>query len=596
MIKISKIIFAGLFASLGLNLSAQNYFVSTEPSGKVAVLEEFTGINCTYCPDGHKRSDQLKKMYKDKYIAINIHQGNFAGTLSNGGTYKTPFGDSIAFQTGLGGYPSGSLNRTVFVSSETAMDRNAWATYVPQVIAETACVNLAAESYLNWETRELICIVQGYYTSDSKERTNYLNVAILQDDILGPQTGSNAYPDMVVNGEYRHNHMLRHLLTGQWGTPIANTKSGNYFSDTIRYILPQEYGKIPLKMGDIGIVAFVTETRQVILNACESSIDIKGVASNPRLISAKQAEVQNCDGLVAVEAEIKNVGEARINTVSFEYTYNNETYQYTSEAPYILPRKTAIVQLSTFPLVESVNDVSLKITAVNGEPLPTTVPADSIVGKAQILKKVGRSEKTESLKLELNLDQYASEVSWRIMNSKGEEVISKEYTDDLGSDGTKLYTEIVPINYWDCYLFEIFDAGKDGINSDFGKGYYKIYDDKNNILAQSDGKYGEKDYQILSIGTLANEGIHSGTENKLHIYPNPTQGQGKCIFSLEKSSSVQLSLYDLSGRKIRTISNAVYTAGTHQIDFDFGSLAPALYIIHLQSSEGMQTQKVNITK
>ena len=34
--------------------------VSTSAENKNAVLEEFTGIYCVYCPDGHKRANEIQ--------------------------------------------------------------------------------------------------------------------------------------------------------------------------------------------------------------------------------------------------------------------------------------------------------------------------------------------------------------------------------------------------------------------------------------------------------------------------------------------------------------------------------------------------------
>ena len=53
-------------------------------------------------PDGSNRSP---------VVLINIHQGSFAG---NNPDYKTDWGNALAGQTGLTGYPSGTINRRVF--------------------------------------------------------------------------------------------------------------------------------------------------------------------------------------------------------------------------------------------------------------------------------------------------------------------------------------------------------------------------------------------------------------------------------------------------------------------------------------------------
>ena len=86
-------------------------FVSTTPSNKNVILEEYTGTNCVFCPDGHKIAQQLVTGNPDRFFAINIHQGSFAGTNPN---YTTQWGNALAGQTNLTGYPSGTINRHIF--------------------------------------------------------------------------------------------------------------------------------------------------------------------------------------------------------------------------------------------------------------------------------------------------------------------------------------------------------------------------------------------------------------------------------------------------------------------------------------------------
>jgi hypothetical protein len=39
--------------------------VSTSPENKKIILEEYTGIHCTYCPDGHEIAQSLKDANPD---------------------------------------------------------------------------------------------------------------------------------------------------------------------------------------------------------------------------------------------------------------------------------------------------------------------------------------------------------------------------------------------------------------------------------------------------------------------------------------------------------------------------------------------------
>ena len=75
-------------------------FVSTSPENKNVILEEFTGISCQFCPDGHKIAQDLKNLYPNDVFLINIHTGGYASPQGSGTDFNTPFGTSLANQAG----------------------------------------------------------------------------------------------------------------------------------------------------------------------------------------------------------------------------------------------------------------------------------------------------------------------------------------------------------------------------------------------------------------------------------------------------------------------------------------------------------------
>ena len=54
-----KFILSILLSALCL-ISTGQTIVSTTPENKNAILEEFTGIYCVFCPDGHLIANNLK--------------------------------------------------------------------------------------------------------------------------------------------------------------------------------------------------------------------------------------------------------------------------------------------------------------------------------------------------------------------------------------------------------------------------------------------------------------------------------------------------------------------------------------------------------
>ena len=71
------------------SLKAQQY-VSTQPSNRNVILEEFTGRTCTWCPSGHVIANGIKAAHPDQFWSINIHSNGYfsATTYPNLNTEK----------------------------------------------------------------------------------------------------------------------------------------------------------------------------------------------------------------------------------------------------------------------------------------------------------------------------------------------------------------------------------------------------------------------------------------------------------------------------------------------------------------------------
>ncbi len=257
------------------SFSQAQTIVTTTPQFRNVVLEEFTGIHCTYCPDGHKRAKQLAASYPGRVVLLNVHQGGYAVPSGSEPDFRTPWGDALAGQSNLTGYPCGTINRHVFPGHEqtaggTAMGRSQWAAVAPQILNDVSPVNVGASVSYNSMTNELTVTVEAYYTANAANATNFINVALKQDSIWGPQTGAATYnPDDWINGQYNHLHMFRDFLTGQWGDTITNTSAGSLFSKTYTITVPADFYGIPFDINNCEVVVYVTETTQEVLTGIQ---------------------------------------------------------------------------------------------------------------------------------------------------------------------------------------------------------------------------------------------------------------------------------------------------------------------------------------
>lgn len=75
-------------------------------------------------------------------------------------------------------------------------------------------------------------------------------------------------------------------------------------------------------------------------------------------------------------------------------------------------------------------------------------------------------------------------------------------------------------------------------------------------------------------------------------YPNPFNSRTKIGFDLPESSEVRLDVYNVLGRRVRTLVSSRMDAGSHQVNFDAGSLASGVYIVRLQTADQVLTRKM----
>lgn|SRR5690554_191140 len=303
--------------------------VSQSPDNKNVVLEEFTGIYCTFCPDGHKRAQAIKTANPDDVVLINIHTGGYADPNGSDPDFRTPFGSALANQSGLQGYPSGTVNRHVFSGGSTALGRGDWAGSSTIILGQASYANVALEASLDLDTRELTVDVEVYYTGDGSA-TNKLNVALLQNGIEGPQTGMSANPSQVLpNGNYEHNHMLRHLLTGQWGDEITTTTSGTLIQRQYTYTIPANLNGIAYELGNLEIVAFLAEGNQEIITGAEGPISYIVPPGSTIVDLGAETSMQTpsnyCDNTVTPQVTITNVDTATVSSYIASYTLNGGT-------------------------------------------------------------------------------------------------------------------------------------------------------------------------------------------------------------------------------------------------------------------------------
>ena len=577
-----KLIFTLILGLFVYGINAQT-IVSTTPENKKVVLEEFTGIHCGYCPDGHRLANLYAAAHPGEVFLINIHQGSYAVPAGSEPDYRTTWGNAIAGQSGLTGYPAGTVNRHLFPGMSqgtgTAMSRGNFDNAGDIILAEPSYLNMACEATADFSVVPAIITVhvEAYYTG-AAPASNKLNVAIVQDSVLGPQSGMSANPDYVVGDQYLHMHMLRELLTGQWGEEITETAVGSFIDRTYTWEIPGDINGVAIDPVQLRVITFMSETTQEIIsgNECDIVIIPPTTVDDCELTAITNVPEIDCDwGEVSPTISILNRAGNAITSVEISYNVNGGTaltHSWTGDLSFF---NTTDIELPLISfMLEEENELIITIVSVNGN--PDTHPGDN--SKTVI---IGNATNVGTLALQLKTDNYGTETTWKIKNSSGDVL----YSGGPYTDASILVVDMEEfiLTESDCYSFEIYDSYGDGIDAGYGVGYYKLYSD--GVLFAEGGEFGSQEITPFSYGTVSVE--DNSVVSEMRAYPNPTTG----MVTIEHANGSKIEVYSVTGQLVTSIENAS--------DFqtiDLSDVENGTYLLRVKNQSTATTQVIIIQK
>ncbi|MBR4646088.1 MAG: Omp28-related outer membrane protein [Bacteroidales bacterium] len=539
--------------------------VSTTPSNRNVLLEEYTGVQCTWCPDGHRMANELKATNPDRICLINIHQGSFAAN-----TYTTQFGNALANQTNLDGYPSGTINRHVFSGNKTALNRGEWANCANQILNMSSPVNIAAEGTLDMSTRTVNIRVQLYYTGSQTVTSNSLNVAILQDNVLGSQVGMSMNPAQVVGNQYNHMHMLRHLITGQWGETIETIAQGTLVEKNYEYVIPAELGSpnaIEAVLSDLNFVAFVCEGHQEVLTSIEVPIE----RINLPAIAGRVANVYETPSLTCTEQanayfQFMNQGAETVTSLAYTYSIGGNTQTATWNGS-VSSFDITNVDIPTFNINVNVNNtLTVQVTQINGTDVD--IAPRTLTIKKNVYGGAG------TMTFILKTDNYGSETTFKFFGPDGNEVLSGGPFTNTSAEHTFTFAPTT----LGCYRLEVYDSYGDGINNGYGSGWFKLMAEDGTQIFRDNGKFGSQVTYMIDVTGVGVEDFTLETT----VYPNPATD----VININTTNNVQrVEIFNMQGQLVKVETGDVTRVSVKD-------LANGLYTLKLTTDNGTSMHKI----
>lgn len=598
------IVAAGAVSSLFAQLP-----VSTSPQNKKAVIEEYTGIHCGYCPDGHKIANNIYTADPNNVIQVNIHAGGFASPSAGEPDFRTADGTSMNSTFGISAYPMGQINRTAY-SGTVNLSRGSWNAAATTIKSQSAYCNVALQGTVDAVTRVLTVQAQVYYTANSPVPTNYLTIMLLENNVPGPQSDYGNYNPTNWNsdGTYKHNHFLRKTLTPTFGTPIATTTSGTTFSTTATYTVPVLFGAgsntNTCMLGRLELVAFVNQANtgngQQIINGARGPLTISNIP-NARDIAPQglAADAELCNGpLNNIKFSFTNNGSATVTAAVFSYNVNGGTpmtYTYTgSVAPLSLSAPISLPGIAV-PSPLSSNTLNVNVVSVNGASDQNT--ANDAAMKTVALSTVVANN--INMQMDFLQDRWGSEIGWGVYDEAtmiavpGATIAAGTYA-NLSAAGTSLHTHTFTISSNKCYKLIVTDSYGDGVCCTDGNGNFDLKSGGTSMI-YNNGQYGKGINKWYKSAISAGIGTANINIENVSVYPNPAVNAANINIELAQNENVAVTIVNNLGQVVYTEAMSL-DAGSHTIKLNTENWAAGLYNINMSTSKGSATQKLTISK
>lgn len=567
-----------LSALVSGGLKAQE-FVSTEIQKRNVIIEEYTGKHCSWCPEGQMTANAIARNNPGKVFLLNIHGGPFSPPTDP--NLNTDDGTTMVEDYGVTAFPAGFVNRT----STYEIAREQWSSYTLQQLQQTAECNIDGQVIINPTTREAAITVEIYYTADSKESFNYLTIAMLQDSIMGDQDGGSANPEQYVNGQYRHMHILRDMITSTWGDVISPTTSGTLITKTYNYTIPEVIGDpngVETVIENLSFLAYVSEGDDGIqtcpvLNVNELITIIDNDKDvNPMISKAYQKSLTSCAEQNILCTNIINAGKQEITSLLIKVSTESNAEEFLWEGN--LKSYHEVMIESNIDLSAG-NDVKVEILEVNGEEYHCAKNVEMITEEWQDVELVAGEE---TLTIEVAQDKYGNQTRWFVITADYDVLASGGPYQMLSEPGIELHQVELTVKGGDCFKFIITDAGGNGICCNNGDGYYRILNSKGDVIVDGAGNFGAEMSHLLSMkynGTYVEE----IDETSAMIYPNPTQNE----LHIECEGMRMLTIMTLGGQIIDEIS-----VDDDCFTIDMEGYVSGVYFLRITTQENTFVNKV----
>ncbi len=377
---------------------------------------------------------------------------------------------------------------------------------------------------------------------------------------------------------------------GTWIYPRANWCPGaeveTYDFELTPYATPGDSVLLNLNFNNYsgsGGANYITETQLITYGAPNFSLDAgMYLIKSPSNLQVNLRHNPICNNPVVT---IQNTGGTTLTGLTITYGLVGGTpsvYQWSGS---LNIGETEDVQLETFAWNSSNLTFYATVSAPNGG-------TDAYAQNNTMYSTFSLAPEYENqLIFELKTNNYPGENYYDIFDDFGNLILHK------GSLAANTYYYDTITFATGCYSVRLFDGGEDGLsfwaNTAQGSGLFRIKRASDGTtLFFPNPDFGGEVYKEFTVGYALN--INKNTAvNDVMIYPNPSSGKFNVDLFFNANCDASITIYDVTGRIIRTEKFKQVLNKT--IEIDFSSKPEGVYYISVNSDKKQWNKRIVIS-
>jgi hypothetical protein len=193
-------------------------------NGQYVLLQDFTGVQCIFCPASTREIKRLQTIFGDKLIVVKLHpqtiQNNVYGPLSDTNVDLR----NVQAQEYFLHYNIPSLPKGIIMQKSEPLEREQFFGKILSYYTRQAVASIELTANLTGNTININSNVS-FIENHNGNGNTHLSLMILEDHLFATQL--EAGPPTIIHINYRHDNILRGMATPLWGDQIAGNTITN---------------------------------------------------------------------------------------------------------------------------------------------------------------------------------------------------------------------------------------------------------------------------------------------------------------------------------------------------------------------------------